>query len=717
MRLFEIAALAACLFNFALATFVLWQDYRAALHRAYFAWGMGLAIWNLSCYYMYGRIGEEEAYQWAKLLYLGILIAPIGIFETSRLISGSIKTFKFTAAAIVLHCGLALSLFTPWFIKGVRHIPFGYWAIPGPLFWVFFCSYSVLLGSPIVFLYGASRGPVSLHRTRTRALLLAIALVSLAGTNDLLPILAGNDDPRYPFVHWPFYPLGSITACIYMTIVAYSVLQHTLLDVHVAMGRVAAHLIRILFVTLSSFCFLLVVVAIAPARFTLFTFLVALITQMLGAVTASLLFPRLFGAASDSLGSRLLGDRFEYQDQVRNFIQVLKWYPDLGPLLTDFHTLLAKTFRVESYKMILRDSTGRAFQIIRAHPEPLPTDTYELEANSSLVDLAETERSAYISSLSLRSTNHTHVRVREEMTAFGATICFPLYSIEEPVGFLLLGKKLSAEPFTSTDVILLTQMAETMGPVLNQIRLKDHLLQTQELELLGRMSQGMAHDLNNLLTPISTLLQLTEESGEVDDELLPVATRNLGMIRAYIKDALHFSENLRPDIQSTRLDLAVHQAIDAAIRSRDKAVRITARIVENVVAELDTVLVQRLVANLVTNAVDASPESSEVVVTLERHPTIDRAREWLRLRVIDNGEGIPRENLERIFTPYFTTKNRDSRGRGFGLGLAICRKIATLHGGSLTIDSQVKKGTTVQLDLPSRQSPVESSPVLIPTAA
>jgi two-component system nitrogen regulation sensor histidine kinase GlnL len=84
---------------------------------------------------------------------------------------------------------------------------------------------------------------------------------------------------------------------------------------------------------------------------------------------------------------------------------------------------------------------------------------------------------------------------------------------------------------------------------------------------------------------------------------------------------------------------------------------------------------------------------------------------------MDHGEGIPRENLERIFTPYFTTKNRDSRGRGFGLGLAICRKIATLHGGSLTIDSQVKKGTTVQLDLPTRQSPVEQAPVLIPTAA
>jgi len=72
--------------------------------------------------------------------------------------------------------------------------------------------------------------------------------------------------------------------------------------------------------------------------------------------------------------------------------------------------------------------------------------------------------------------------------------------------------------------------------------------------------------------------------------------------------------------------------------------------------------------------------------------------------VIDQGEGIPKENLTRILTPYFTTKNRGDENRGFGLGLAICRKIVHLHGGQLFISSQPRKGTTVQFDLPSRQA-------------
>ena len=81
-------------------------------------------------------------------------------------------------------------------------------------------------------------------------------------------------------------------------------------------------------------------------------------------------------------------------------------------------------------------------------------------------------------------------------------------------------------------------------------------------------------------------------------------------------------------------------------------------------------------------AADNSLEVEHLVKT-------EAARDWLRLKVIDLGEGIPRENLDRVLTPYFTTKNRGDEGRGFGLGLAISRKIVALHGGlmdTVTID-------------------------------
>ena len=78
-------------------------------------------------------------------------------------------------------------------------------------------------------------------------------------------------------------------------------------------------------------------------------------------------------------------------------------------------------------------------------------------------------------------------------------------------------------------------------------------------------------------------------------------------------------------------------------------------------------------------------------------------RDWLRVRISDKGAGIPAQDISRVFTPYFTTKTHGDEGRGFGLGLAICRKIVNLHGGNLTIRSEVGRGTTVQVDLPTKQ--------------
>ena len=121
-----------------------------------------------------------------------------------------------------------------------------------------------------------------------------------------------------------------------------------------------------------------------------------------------------------------------------------------------------------------------------------------------------------------------------------------------------------------------------------------------------------------------------------------------------------------------------------------------------VVMEMDAVLIKRLVSNLLSNAVDASPYGSQIEIQLASLPKTELSRDWFRLKIVDQGEGISPENLRRVFTPYFTTKNTGDGKRGFGLGLAIARKIVHLHGGNLSIASKEKKGTTVQVDLPSK---------------
>jgi signal transduction histidine kinase len=241
---------------------------------------------------------------------------------------------------------------------------------------------------------------------------------------------------------------------------------------------------------------------------------------------------------------------------------------------------------------------------------------------------------------------------------------------------------------------------------MNQVRLKQQVQQAQEIELLGRMSRGMAHDLNNLLTPIWTLLQLSQEGVPPHEagDLVEVALRNIKVMRSYIHESLFFAEHLRPNFKLGRLDALISQAAEIiGTRKRRHRVDVLFNSPGEVLVEMDEVLIQRLVLNIISNAIDASPQGASVRIEIERLGRRSGDVDWLRMRVVDSGKGIRPEDLERIYRPFFTTKDRGDETRGFGLGLAICRKIVELHHGTLHIASKPNEGTTVIADLPMRQ--------------
>lgn len=217
-----------------------------------------------------------------------------------------------------------------------------------------------------------------------------------------------------------------------------------------------------------------------------------------------------------------------------------------------------------------------------------------------------------------------------------------------------------------------------------------------ERDLFGGMSRGLAHDLQGLLTPVSTCLQLCAEgaAGRAKAEaLLPVALRNLKTVQAYIQQARHFSEHARPLLRPERLDLLVQLAVSLGeSRWRDKRLTVVASVPGEVTVELDAVFVLRLLGNLLANAIEAAPPGSQVRFELSR-----RDEKWVRLQIADEGAGIAREKLRRLLAHDGKAKSTS------GLGLAICRKIVQWHGGRLDITSQPNAGTTVTVELPAKQ--------------
>jgi signal transduction histidine kinase len=729
MRFGELIPLIGALLNFSLAVFVLFQNPRAPVSRVYFLLGMCFAVWNFGTFEMF-RVASQnlpyeeahaEAHFWARFLQFGVIFIPLALCHVSFLIAQIPVPRTILRVLYSFHALLFLSNFTDFFLADVKLVEYpgkvyAWYSVAGTGFWILSGVFSLMWVSVGVLIWHRRKQP-PLGKRRLLPLIIAQTAFAIFGCNDILPIL-GKD--YYPFTKIAVYPFGSMAVIFYGLIVGYSVLQYQLLDVRVTLNRSTAKAVRVLFVFLCGLCALLVFWLIKKEDFTFYTFFAGLGTLMIGAVCAAVLFPRLFGDSSEVVERRILGDTFEYQDQVRKFIETMTWYSDMNLLLDDLHELFTRVYHLESYSIILRDERNLGFELVRSHPPQPGRQCPELKAQSPVFQYFDWNKNEYLP----LDTDDPYTRnsliarqAREQLAGFHAKFCFPFASEEESFGLLLVGRKTN-EQFTANDISLLIALVKSMSLIVNQIRLKTQILQAQELDLLGKMSRGMAHDLNNLLTPIWTLLQLSAESGNVeplDDELLPVALRNVKAMRAYIKEALFFSENLRPDLQLGRLDLVIRHAGEVAKTSRKKEVEIINETPDEALVEMDEVLIQRLIANLIANAIDASPPGAKIRVQLERLTGTEAGREWMRVRVIDQGEGIPKENLGRILTPYFTTKNRGDETRGFGLGLAICRKIVNLHGGQLNISSQVRKGTTVQFDLPARQ-PKPVAPELVEAA-
>lgn len=305
--------------------------------------------------------------------------------------------------------------------------------------------------------------------------------------------------------------------------------------------------------------------------------------------------------------------------------------------------------------------------------------------------------------------------------SLGLLIVTPLES-PNPSLILALGLRADEAPFTYPEVKRLQLLAALLDNLLSRSRRVTHAALQARLEYLAVASRGLAHDLKNLITPVSSYLVHTEglfarnsSAGEVH----AAAQRSTHVMSDYVRENLFFSEKLTPRFEHFEVGKLLEQVREVSQASADVR-KVTVQVADTCPVHFvaDRVLVQRMLINLVSNAIDASAPAGVVTVS-----AADNRPGWIRFEVSDQGSGIAPENLTRIFDPYFTTKEFGDEQRGFGLGLTIAQKIVLLHNGHISASSRPGVGTTFSIELPSAQiedlpSPTRSSapvPTSIPS--
>jgi signal transduction histidine kinase len=235
-------------------------------------------------------------------------------------------------------------------------------------------------------------------------------------------------------------------------------------------------------------------------------------------------------------------------------------------------------------------------------------------------------------------------------------------------------------------------------------RLEEELVKSQRLATIGETSAMVGHDLRNPLQGIAGIVYLAKrdlESRKAVDRkaaaaLLDTIQEQVGYMDKIVSDLQDYSQPLAPELTETNLPNLIRQTLSTI--KIPEAIKVTVEIqkpAEN--AMIDPTLMRRTLTNLAINAIQVMPKRGKLTIRAcsKRDSTI--------MTIQDTGAGIPRKNLAKLFSPFFTTK-----AKGQGLGLAVCKRLVEAQGGTITVKSKPRKGTAFTIKLPRGRKEVAS---------
>ena len=226
---------------------------------------------------------------------------------------------------------------------------------------------------------------------------------------------------------------------------------------------------------------------------------------------------------------------------------------------------------------------------------------------------------------------------------------------------------------------------------------QEQLVRSEKLAAIGQLAGGVGHELRNPLGAIKNAVYYGKKKLEKSElaksepkvmDFLEIVDEEIDSSSKIISDLLSFSRVGKPATSMTRIESVIDDAI--AHTPIQEGVELSKEIAADLPGvEIDTDQIRQVLINIMTNAVQAMPEGGNLTIGAQKKDNS------LEIKVVDTGQGIPEENIGKIFDPLFTMK-----AKGIGLGLAVCKSIIDRHEGNIEVESGLGKGTTFNIKLP-----------------
>lgn len=273
----------------------------------------------------------------------------------------------------------------------------------------------------------------------------------------------------------------------------------------------------------------------------------------------------------------------------------------------------------------------------------------------------------------------------------------PLRVIKEATEDIALGRFSKIEVLDTRDEM--QQVMEAFNTMVAELeRRQDQLVQSQKLSSIGTLTAGIAHQLNNPLNNISTSCQIAmDDFATGDTELMQKMLRNIEQetyrARDVVQGLLEFSRAKEFSLREGNLRQIVNRTVKLVKSQVPAQIEIVIEIPDNLDLPIDSQRIQEVLINMIINASHAIHGVGRITVS----GWLDEEHDEVVVEISDTGEGIPDEIKDRLFDPFYTTKEE---GKGTGLGLSIAYGIVEKHRGRITVSSTVGEGATFRIHLP-----------------
>ena len=282
--------------------------------------------------------------------------------------------------------------------------------------------------------------------------------------------------------------------------------------------------------------------------------------------------------------------------------------------------------------------------------------------------------------------------------------------IEDRIAFLQQRGGHTQRIINYNSVPLKDQNSNVIGAVIafrditEKRQMEEELFKAQKLESIGLLAGGIAHDFNNILTAIMGNISLAKMHQETSDkvvDLLDKAEKATSRAQDLTQQLLTFSKGGTPLLKTSSVESIIEESVDFVLKGSN--VKCVFNVEDDIKAvEIDEGQISQVIQNLVINADQAMPDGGNINISVKNvhikknNPLALKPGEYVKIDVNDDGIGIQKEHLVKIFDPFFSTKQS-----GSGLGLATSYSILQKHKGLLAVASEIGKGSTFSIYLPA----------------